>query len=1002
MADDGSPVGGGRSAANAQMLDTAFLYGGSAAWIEQMQARYAENPNSVPAEWKAFFEELGDGSADALRNADGASWKRTNWPKPSSPEDVAAFDGNWSLLEPKLEKKIKAGAPAASADDIAQAVKDSVKALMMIRAYRMRGHLHAQLDPLGLEKSDYQPELDPKNYGFEEADLDRDIFIDGVLGLERASMRQILDIVQRTYCSTLGIEFQHISDPEEKSWLQERIEGPDKGVAFTPEGKKAILSKLIEAETFERFLHKRYPGTKRFGLDGGEAAVPALEQIIKRGGALGVNEIVVGMAHRGRLNMLAAVMGKDYEKIFHEFMGGSTQGAEQFGSGDVKYHLGASSDREFDGNKVHLTMSANPSHLEAVNPVVLGRVRSKQFMQAEDSGTLDRSTKLPLLLHGDAAFAGQGVVSECFALSGLQGYRTGGTIHFIINNQIGFTTSPMYSRSSPYPSDVALMVQAPIFHVNGDDPEAVVYAAKVATEYRQKFGKDVVIDMFCYRRFGHNEGDEPMFTQPVMYTKIKGHKSTRELYSTRLVSEGLITQDQVDKEVKAFEVFLDKAFDDGKELETSKADWLQGEWKGLGLPADDERRGRTGVSKTKLKEIGHSITTVPEGVDIHRTLGRVVKGRAEAIGTGKGLDWATAEHLAFGTLLDEGFHVRLSGQDCGRGTFSQRHSHFVDQKSGDRHTPLNHLREGQAEYEVIDSLLSEEAVVGYEYGYSLANPNALTMWEAQFGDFSNGAQVFFDQFISSAERKWLRMSGLTLLLPHGYEGQGPEHSSARLERFLQMCAEDNWQVCNLTTPSNYFHALRRQIHRDFRKPLVIMTPKSLLRHKLATSTLDDLNTKSSFHRVLWDDAETPGREGEVKLVEDKNIRRVVVCSGKVYYDLFEAREESGADDIYLLRVEQFYPVPRKALMTELKRFTNAEIVWCQEEPRNMGGWTFIRDEIEWAASKVGFKQPRPKYTGRPPAAATATGLMATHNREKDAFIGAALGDKPVEDSLVTG
>ncbi len=1002
MADDGSPVSNGRSAANAAMLDTAFLYGGSAAWIEQMQAAYAKNPNSVPADWKAFFDELNDGGADAQRNADGASWKRKGWPAPARAEETAAFDGNWTLLEPKLEKKLKASTPGASEAEIELAVKDSVRALMMIRAYRMRGHLRAKLDPLGLEDKGYQPELDPQNYGFGPDDLDRDIFIDGVLGLDQANMKTILEIVKRTYCSTLGIEFQHISNPDEKSWLQERIEGPDKGVAFTPQGKKAILDKLIEAETFERFLHKRYPGTKRFGLDGGEAAVPALEQIIKRGGALGVNEIVLGMSHRGRLNVLAAVMGKSYEKIFHEFMGGSTQGADKFGSGDVKYHLGASSDREFDSNKVHLTMNANPSHLEAVNPVVLGRTRAKQAMEADSTGVLDRAHKLPLLLHGDAAFAGQGVVAECFALSGLQGYRTGGTIHFIVNNQIGFTTSPMYSRSSPYPSDVALMVQAPIFHVNGDDPEAVVYAARVATEYRQKFCKDVVIDMFCYRRFGHNEGDEPMFTQPVMYTKIKGHRSTRELYADRLVSEGLITAEQVAAQIKTFEDYLDKAFDDGKIIETKKADWLEGEWSGLGLPLDDDRRGKTGVSVTKLKELGDRLTTVPDDVTIHRTLQRVVKGRRDAITSGKGLDWATAEHLAYATLLDEGFPVRLSGQDVGRGTFSQRHSHFVDQATGNRFTPLNNLHEGQAEYEVIDSLLSEEAVLGYEYGYSLAEPNGLVLWEAQFGDFSNGAQVFFDQFISSAERKWLRMSGLVCLLPHGYEGQGPEHSSARLERFLQMCAEDNMQVCNLTTPSNYFHALRRQIHRDFRKPLIIMTPKSLLRHKLATSMLEEMNTKSSFHRVLWDDADTPGREGKVKLVKDKDIRRVVLCSGKVYYDLFEAREKSGANDVYLMRIEQFYPVPRKSMMKELRRFKQAELVWCQEEPRNMGGWTFIRDEIEWVCGKVGFAQPRPKYTGRPPAAATATGLLATHNKEKEAFLADALGETAVDDNIVTG
>ncbi|MEL6569559.1 MAG: 2-oxoglutarate dehydrogenase E1 component [Pseudomonadota bacterium] len=1000
MADDARPVDGQtRSDANAAMLDTLFLYGGSAAYVEQMQAAYAKDPTSVPASWQAFFAELGDGAADAAANAEGASWARETWPDQDD-EAVAVFDGNWSMLEPKLEQKIKSRTPVADPQNIALAVKDSIRALMMIRAYRIRGHLSAQLDPLGMEERGYQPELDPKSYGFEAGDLDRPIFIDHVLGLEYATVREMLEILRRTYCSTIGIQFMHISDPEEKGWLQERIEGKDKGVQFTPEGKKAIFAKLVESEGFEKFLQKRYPGTKRFGLDGGEAAVPALEQIIKRGGALGVQEIIIGMAHRGRLNMLAAVMGKPYEKIFHEFQGGSTQGAEDFGSGDVKYHLGASSDREFDGNSVHLSMNANPSHLEAVDPVVLGRARSKQAMEHRDTGDLDRHKVMPLLLHGDAAFAGQGVVSECFALSGLQGYRTGGTIHFIINNQIGFTTSPMYSRSSPYPSDVALMVEAPIFHVNGDDPEAVTYAAKVATEFRQKFGKDVVIDMFCYRRFGHNEGDEPMFTQPLMYKKIKDHPPTRKIYARRLIEEGVLTREQINQEVEGFDAFLDKEFEAGKSLQPQKPDWLDGEWAGFRLPDDDDRRGVTGVSAERMQRLGNSITTVPDGVTPHRTLKRVLDARAKVITEGQNMDWATAEHLAFATLLDEGYPVRLSGQDCGRGTFSQRHSHIVDQNTGDRYTPLNRLGEKQAPYEVIDSLLSEEAVLGYEYGYSLADPNTLTLWEAQFGDFANGAQVFFDQFISSAERKWLRMSGLVCLLPHGYEGQGPEHSSARLERFLQMCAEDNMQVCNLTTPANYFHALRRQIHREFRKPLIIMTPKSLLRHKLAVSTLEDIGPESSFHRILWDDAETPGREAEVKLIADKDIRRVVLCSGKVYYDLFEEREKLGVNDVYLLRIEQFYPVPRKSLVHELKRFKNAEMVWCQEEPRNMGGWTFIRDEIEWCAGQAKVKAPRPKYAGRPPAAATATGLMSKHIEERDALIGAALGPDPVSDNIV--
>ena len=1000
MADDGSPVNGARSKGNAAMLDTAFLYGGSAQWLEQMQATYARDPSLVPESWRAFFAELDEESGSAAANAAGASWKRGDWPLQKKGDETAAFDGNWAAVDPKLEKKIKSDKPGATEADIAQAVKDSIRAIMMIRAYRMRGHLAAKLDPLGIEDFGDQPELNPGTYGFESADMDRRIFIDGYLGLDYANVTEMLDILRRTYCSTIGIEFMHISDPLEKAWLQERIEGPDKGIAFTTAGKKAILAKLIEAETFERFLHKRYPGTKRFGLDGGEAAVPALEQIIKRGGALGVEEIVVGMSHRGRLNMLAAVMGKPYEQIFFEFQGGNTQGADQFGSGDVKYHLGASSDRVFDGNEVHLSMNANPSHLEAVDPVVLGKSRSKQEMLHRETGTLNRTKVLPLLLHGDAAFAGQGVVAECFALSGLSGYRTGGTIHFIVNNQIGFTTSPLYSRSSPYPSDVALMVQAPIFHVNGDDPEAVTYAAKVATEFRQKFSKDVVIDMFCYRRFGHNEGDEPMFTQPVMYNEIKAHPSTRELYGQRLVAEGVLTADEVDQQVTDFEVYLDKEFEASKKFKAKKADWLDGEWKGLGLPEDDERRGKTGVAKKRLQQIGQSITTVPDDIEIHKTLARVIDGRATSISKGEGLDWATAEHLAFGALLEEGFPVRLSGQDVGRGTFSQRHSHFIDQTSGERYTPLNHISDKQAHYEVIDSLLSEEAVLGYEYGYSLADPNTLTLWEAQFGDFANGAQVFFDQFISSAERKWLRMSGLVCLLPHGYEGQGPEHSSARLERFLQMCAEDNMQVCNLTTPANYFHAIRRQIHRDFRKPLIIMTPKSLLRHKLATSSLDDMTTKSSFHRILWDDAETPGREGKVKLAKDNKIRRVVMCSGKVYYDLFEAREELGMDDVYLMRIEQFYPVPRRSIMHELKRFPGAELVWCQEEPRNMGGWSFIRDEIEWCATQIDAKMPRPRYAGRPPSAATATGLMSKHKAEMAAFINSALGPDPVDDKIV--
>jgi 2-oxoglutarate dehydrogenase E1 component len=710
-----------------------------------------------------------------------------------------------------------------------------------------------------------------------------------------------------------------------------------------------------------------------------------MEQIIKRGGSLGVRDIVLGMPHRGRLNVLAAVMGKPYHVIFHEFQGGSSLPSDIEGSGDVKYHLGASSDRSFDNNSVHLSLTANPSHLEIVNPVVLGKARAKQAFTLREQPDAGRGHVLPLLLHGDAAFAGQGVVAECFALMGLKGFRIGGTIHFIVNNQIGFTTDPRYSRSSPYPSDVALMVEAPIFHANGDDPEAVTFAAKVATEFRQKFGKDVVIDMFCYRRFGHNEGDDPTFSQPIMYRKIKDLPSTREIYSGRLVAEGVVTAEQANGWVSEFEAFLDKEFDSGKTYKANKADWLDGKWSHMGLP-DVEERGSTAVPVERLREIGLKLTAIPERVDAHKTLKRVLEARREAVNSGQGLDWATAESLAFGTLLDEGFPVRLSGQDSNRGTFSQRHADIVDQTTEERYTPLNNIRPGQAHFEGIDSALSEEAVLGFEYGYSLTDPNSLVMWEAQFGDFANGAQVVFDQFISSGERKWLRMSGLTVLLPHGYEGQGPEHSSARLERYLQLCAEDNLQVANCSTPANYFHILRRQLHRPFRKPLILMTPKSLLRHKKAVSSLAELAEGSSFHRVLWDDAQRGSGLTSVKLKGDDEIRRVVLCSGKVYYDLLDEREKRGIDDVYLLRLEQFYPWPMKSLSTELARFKTAELIWCQEEPKNMGGWSFVDPWLELTLAKLKIKAKRARYVGRPASASTAAGLMSRHQKELAAFL----------------
>jgi 2-oxoglutarate dehydrogenase E1 component len=988
--------------ANDQFSLTSFLYGGNASYVEELQAEYEKDPNSVNAEWRAFFDSLKDDAGDVVRNARGASWKKPGWPIVANGELVSALDGNWGLVEKHIERKVKEKAAETGAGigetEIHQQTRDSVRAIMMIRAYRMRGHLHANLDPLGIAKplEDYN-ELSPENYGFTEADYDRPIFIDNVLGLEFATIREMLDILQRTYCSTLGVEFMHISNPEEKSWIQERIEGPDKGIAFTPEGKKAILQKLVEAEGFEQFIDVKYKGTKRFGLDGGESLIPALEQIVKRGGAMGMKEIVLGMAHRGRLNVLSQVMGKPHRAIFHEFKGGSFTPDDVEGSGDVKYHLGASSDREFDGNKVHMSLTANPSHLEIVNPVVMGKARAKQDIifgrKREEMVPLEERAKvLPLLIHGDAAFAGQGVVAEVLGLSGLRGHRVAGTLHFIINNQIGFTTDPRFSRSSPYPSDVAKMIEAPIFHVNGDDPEAVVYAAKVATEFRMIFHKPVVVDMFCYRRFGHNEGDEPSFTQPLMYGEIRKHKTTLQLYGEKLIAEQLITQEEFDRMKADWRARLEGEWETGQAYRPNKADWLDGAWTGLRKAdnEDEQRRGKTAVPAKTLKEIGRKLTEVPNDFEAHRTIVRFLENRAKMIETGEGIDWSTAEALAFGSILMEGNPIRLSGQDSERGTFSQRHSVLYDQKDETRYIPLNNLSPAQANYEVVNSMLSEEAVLGFEYGFSLAEPRALTLWEAQFGDFANGAQVVFDQFISSGERKWLRMSGLVCLLPHGYEGQGPEHSSARLERYLQLCAEDNMQVANCTTPANYFHILRRQLKRDFRKPLVLMTPKSLLRHKRAVSTLAELSGESSFHRLLWDDAQYLGNE-PIKLVKDSKIRRVVLCSGKVYFDLYEEREKRGIDDIYLLRIEQLYPFPAKALINELSRFRNAEMVWCQEEPKNMGAWSFIDPYLEWVLAHIDARHQRVRYTGRPAAASPATGLMSKHLSQLSALLEDSLG-----------
>lgn len=958
---------------------SSFLSGANETYIAELYERYLRNPNSVDPEWVELFRDLKDGPSEISGELRGASWApRTGRVIGVNGKHPGLSDATAAAAMPR-QPEASAYYPmaAASAEQIRRATMDSIRALMLIRAYRVRGHLHATLDPLGLEERPAHAELDPATYGFNEDDLDRPIFINYVLGLESATLREIVSMLNATYCGNIGVEFMHIQEPEEKAWIQERIENIRNQTDFTDRGKITILERLTEAEEFETFLDKRYTGTKRFGLDGGESTVPALEQILKRGAQLGIRKIVLGMAHRGRLNVLANIMHKPYRAIFAEFQGQSSNPEDVQGSGDVKYHLGTSADREFDGKLLHLSLTANPSHLEAVNTVVLGKVRAKQ----QQYGDTERDKVMGVLLHGDAAFAGQGMVAETFDLSQLKGYRTGGTIHFVINNQIGFTTNPSYSRSSPYCSDVAKMVQAPIFHVNGDDPESCVHAARIATEFRQRFKKDAVIDLFCYRRHGHNEADEPAFTQPRMYNRIDKHPRVREIYARRLEEEGAIEPGQADRILANLRQALENDFKSAESYKPNKADWLEGKWAGLSVASGDERRGETAVGIDLLREVGHAISRVPKNVAVHPKIVRQLNTKRKMIESGEGIDWATAEALAYGTLLCESTPVRLSGQDSGRGTFSQRHAVLVDQENEDRYIPLNNIRFGQAPFEVLDSPLSEVGVLGFEYGYSLSEPNALVLWEAQFGDFANGAQVIIDQFIASGERKWLRMCGLVMLLPHGYEGQGSEHSSARLERYLQLSAEDNLQVVNCTTPAQYFHVLRRQIRRNFRKPLIVMTPKSLLRHKRCVSKLDDFIEGSSFHRVMYDD---------VALCKDAEVRRVVLCSGKVYYDLFEEREKRGIEDVAFLRMEQLYPFPDKALTEQLARYPEAEIVWCQEEPKNMGGWTFVEPRIEQVLLELGSKCRRPIYVGRNEAAAPATGLLRRHLEQQSELIDQAL------------
>ncbi len=958
---------------NLEFEKTSFLNKSNSSFIEEMYVRYINKDPELPESWKNYFHDLGEEISLVSKDLKGPSWAPIKKDKINDYPEIAQ--------EQKNGHTKKDNGALIGSDELIRSNTDSIRAVALIRAYRQRGHLLAKLDPLNMMKSEYLDELHPEYYGFKSSDYKKQIYLDGVLNKEKLNVREILDFLNKVYCGPVGYEYMHVTNPEERNWLRDRIELDENALEFTNNGKEAILTKLIQAEGFEKFLHTKYVGTKRFGLDGGESLIPALEQIIKIGGQSNILEVKIGMSHRGRLNVLANVLQKSYKRIFNEFAGDIHAPTEE-GAGDVKYHLGASSDREFDGNSVHVSLTDNPSHLEAVNPVVLGQTRAKQYFHKDKQ----RNKVIPILIHGDAAFAGQGIVAECFAMSGLPGHNTGGTIHIIVNNQIGFTTSPRFARSSPYPSDVAKMVEAPIFHVNGDDPEAVVYATRIATEFRLKFNRDVVIDLICYRRFGHNEGDEPSFTQPLMYKKIRSHPTVTSVYGKKLVEQNLFTEKSLKEKIDNFKNLLDDQFKNAKDYKP-KIEWFEGTWSRYKPEKGKDKRGISGVDEKILKDISNKINVIPSDVNAHKTIIKIFESRKKSIDEGKNIDWATAEALAFGSLIEQGFPVRLVGQDSGRGTFRQRHSVLRTQLTNERSIPLNNISKNQKQFEIVDSFLSELAVLGFEYGYSLVEPNTLTLWEAQFGDFANGAQVIIDQFISSGERKWSRASGLVMLLPHGYEGQGPEHSSARLERFLQLCSNDNMQVMNCTTPANYFHALRRQMNRDFRKPLIIMTPKSLLRNKYCVSNLVDFNKKNSFHRVMWDHAIDPAYDGFIKLKPSSKIRKVILCSGKVYFDLLEAREKLKVDDVVMFRIEQLYPFPAKSLVKEIKPYAkSAKFYWCQEEPKNMGAWFSVRDYIQWTLDNIKANNNEISYIGRSPDASPATGYAKRHISQQQEII----------------
>lgn len=957
-------------------LTDNFLDGTSSVYLEELQRAWEVDPQSVDESWDNFFRNF-------------------------------------------------VGQASTSPGISGQTIQESMRLLLLVRAYQVNGHMKAKLDPLGLEEREIPVDLDPALYGFTEADLDREFFLgvwrmSGFLSENRPvqTLRSILNRLEQAYCGTIGYEYMHIPDRDKCNWLREKIETViPRG--YNAERRLVMLDRLIWSTQFENFLATKWTAAKRFGLEGAETLIPGMKEMFDRSADMGVESIVIGMSHRGRLNVLGNVVRKPLRQIFSEFSGGTKPASGEFGSytgtGDVKYHLGTSYDRPTRGGKrIHLSLVANPSHLEAVDPVVVGKTRAKQYY----SNDKERKKNLAILIHGDGSFAGQGVVYETLHLSALPNYTTGGTIHMVVNNQVAFTTDPMSGRSSQYCTDVAKALNAPIFHVNGDDLEAVVHACELAAEWRQTFQSDVVVDIVCYRRFGHNEIDEPSFTQPKMYKVIRNHPQALDLYEKQLIEMGQLSKEEIDALHKKVNSILNEEFISSKEYVPNRRDWLAAYWAGFKSPEQLSRIRNTGVKPEILKNVGKAITSIPETFKPHRAVKRVYDQRAQMIETEEGVDWAVGEALAFATLLVEGNHVRLSGQDVERGTFSHRHSVLHDQETGERYCPLDHVIMNQPEemFTVSNSSLSEFGVLGFELGYSMENPNSLVLWEAQFGDFANGAQVIFDQFISSGESKWLRQSGLVVLLPHGYDGQGPEHSSARLERYLQMSDDNpfvipemdptlrtqiqqcNWQIVNVTTPANYFHVLRRQINRDFRKPLIVMSPKNLLRHKDCKSNLsefDDVQGHPGFDKQ--------GTRFK-RLIKDQNdhsnleegIKRLILCSGKIYYELDEERQRLQRKDVAICRVEQLCPFPYDLVQRELKRYPNAEIVWCQEEPMNMGAYSYITPRLTTAMTALGRgKYEDIKYVGRAPSAATATGFSQLHVKEQREVVETALQSAPV-------